>query len=176
MSRGTGRTFDERFALRVPAVVGVLLGGLRRMPPGSALRRRLIRRQVDRAFAAMARSDHELVVLLYEPDAAVWMRSLAGVGFGDSYRGPEGIRALLADFDEAFAEWAWTARAVADGGDRFAVRADFVGVGRSSGARTELQDGGTAVRLSDRGLVVWQEWFAEPGGWGKALEAVGLRE
>jgi hypothetical protein len=32
------------------------------------------------------------------------------------------------------------------------------------------------VTLSARGLIHWQEWFAEQGGWEKALEAVGLRE
>jgi hypothetical protein len=84
--------------------------------------------------------------------------------------------ALYADLDEVFREWRWSIRAIADGGDRIAVRADFVGYGRSSGVEAAVNDGGTAVMLSDRGRVAWQEWFAEQDGWTKALEAVGLRE
>ena len=52
----------------------------------------------------------------------------------------------------------------------------FEGYGRSSGVKTALTGGGTAVKLSHRGLIAWQEWFVEQDGWTKALEAVGLRE
>jgi hypothetical protein len=65
---------------------------------------------------------------------------------------------------------------VVDGGDRIAIRGDFVGYGRSSGVKIDLTDGGTAIRLSARGLVTWQEWFAEQDGWEKTLGAVGLTE
>ncbi len=166
----------DRLLVRLPALMGLAAGGLRHMPPGSPLRRRLIHLQVRRAFAAMARSDVELVVLSYEPDAEVWMRSMSGVGISDSYRGHERIRTLYADLDEAFADWWWTIRGVVDGGDRMALRGDFVGYGRSSGVKTTLSDGGAAVKLSARGLVLWQEWFAEQGGWKKALEAAGLKD
>ena len=98
------------------------------------------------------------------------------MGISDCYRGHHGIRALYADLDDAFEDWRWTIRAVVDGGDRVAVRADFVGHGRGSGAETAVLSGGTAVKLSDRGLGVWQEWFAEQDGWTKALAAVGLSE
>ena len=70
----------------------------------------------------------------------------------------------------------WDVRAIADGGDRIAVQADFVGYGRGSGVQMAVNGGGTAIRLSPRGLVAWQEWSAEQGGSRKALEAVGLSE
>ena len=146
------------------------------MPWDSSLRKRLLGFQVRRGFAAMARSDVEVVLLLYEPDAEVWMKSMSGVGVSDCYHGHEGVRNLYADIDDAFADWWWTLRAIADGGDRIAVRGDFVGYGRNSGVKTDLKDGGTAVKFSARGLIAWQEWFVEPAGWGKALEAVGLSE
>ena len=166
----------DRLLVRAPALARSIAGGLRRVEPGSSLRRRLVNLQVKRVFAAMARSDIEVVLLSYEPDAEVWMRSMAGVGISDCYRGHEGIRALYADLDEVFVDWGWTVRRVVDGGDRLAVRADFAGSGRGSGVETTVNDGGTAARLSARGSVVWQEWFAEQDGWKKALEAVGLRE
>ena len=165
----------DRLLVRAPALAHAMARALIGMQPGSSLRRPLVNLLVQRAFSAMARSDVEVVSLSYEPDAEVWMRSMSGVGMSDCYRGHEGIRILYADLDEVFREWRWSIRAVADGGDRFAVRADFVGNGRSSGVETAVNDGGTALRLSDRGRVAWQEWFAEQDGWTKALEAVGLR-
>src|SRR3954447_12006796 len=166
----------DRLLVRAPALAGSIAGGLQRIQPGSPVRRRLVNLQVKRAFAAMARSDVEVVLLSYEPDAQVWMRTMAGVGMSECYRGHAGIRALYADLDDAFDDWAWTAHGVIDGGDRLAVRADFAGYGRGSGAKTTVTNGGTAVKLSERGSVSWQEWFAERDGWTKALEAVGLRE
>jgi hypothetical protein len=175
MTPANQRSVLDRLLVRVPALATLMAGSIGRIEPGSALRKRLINLQIGRAFAAMARSDVEMVLLSYEPDAEVWMRSMAGVGISDCYRGHEGIRHLYADLDEAFDDWSWTIRAVADGGDRLAVRGDFVGYGRSSGVKTELDNGGTAVRFSPRGLVTWQEWFVEDG-WEKALAAVGLQE
>jgi ketosteroid isomerase-like protein len=177
----TGSSNPERGALdrllvRAPRLSGVMAGRLRRMPSDASFRRRLINLYVKRAFAAMARSDVDVLVLSYEPGAEVWMRSMFGVGISECYRGHEGIRALYADLDEAFDDWSWSIRAVADGGDRLAVRADFVGYGRTSGVKTAVHDGATAVRFSNRGLVVWQEWFVEQGAWTKALESVGLTE
>ena len=166
----------DRLLVRVPALARPIAGALLRLRPGSSLRRRLVNVQVERGFAAMARSDVEVVVLSYDPHAEVWMRSMSGVGISDCYRGHEGIRTLYADLDEAFDDWAWTIRGVADGGDRLALRTDFVGYGRSSGVETAVNDGGTAVKLSARGVIVWQEWFVEQDGWSKALEAVGLTE
>ena len=166
----------DRLLVRVPGLVNWMGAALLRMPPGSALRRRLMSLSIKRGFAAMAHSDLDLVLQRYEPDAEVWMRSMSGVGMSDCYRGHDGIRTLYADLDEVFREWRWSIRAIADGGDRIAVRADFVGYGRSSGVETAVNHGGTAVMLSDRGRVAWQEWFAEQDGWTKALEAAGLSE
>jgi hypothetical protein len=165
----------ERLMVRFPVLAGWAARGIRRVRPGSGLRRRLINGQVKRGFAAMARSDVEVVLLSYEPDAEVWMKSMSGVGISDCYHGHQGIRNLYADLDDAFGDWSWTVRAVADGPDCMVVGGDFVGYGRSSGVKTTLSNGGTAIRFSARGRIVWQEWFVEDG-WEKALAAVGLSE
>ena len=165
----------DRVLVRFPRLARLLAGGVQRSRPASGFRRRLVDRQVQRAFAAMARSDVEVVLQSYEPDAEVWMRDMSGVGLSDCYRGHEGIRDLYADLDDAFGDWWWTMRAVADGGEHMAVGADFVGYGRGSGVKTEVTAGGTAVRFSPRGLVAWQEWFVEDG-WKRALAAAGLSE
>lgn len=170
------RDVFDRLVVRVPALGGLIGRGVARLPPGSTARKRLIALQAKRLAAAMARSDVELLLPSYDPVAEVWMRSMAGVGISDCYRGHEGIRALYADLDDAFHAWSWTIRAVADGGDRMAIRGDFVGYGRGSGVETALTGGGTAVRYSARGLIVWQEWFVGQDGWMQALDAVGLSE
>lgn len=126
----------------------------------------------------MARSDVEVVLLYYEPNVELWMSGMDGVGIGGCYTGHGEMRALYADLDEAWGEWEWTVRKVVDGGRCLAVKADFVAHGRSSGLELNLLDGGTTIRLSDRGKVEWQAWFGEPdgSGWQKALEAGGLSE
>jgi hypothetical protein len=124
----------------------------------------------------MARSDVEATLLIYEPDAEVWHTGMEGVGIGGCYRGHGAIRALFADMDEAWGDWGVTVRALVDLGDRFAVRCDFVGRGRGSGLEISVPNAGTALRLSKRGKVAWQTWFAEADGWQRTLEAVGLEE
>jgi ketosteroid isomerase-like protein len=166
----------DRLLVRFPALSRMIAACTRRARPGSPLRARLLGLQLERAFAAMARSDVDVVLLSYEPDTEVWMREMSGVGVSDCYRGHDGVRKLYADIDEAFDDWSWSIRAVVDGGDRLAVRGDFVGYGRSSGVETAVNDGATAVRFSARGLIVWQEWFVEQDAWQRALAAVGLSE
>src|SRR2546423_5550508 len=111
-----------RLLVRVPALAGVMSRGVRRLRPGSSLRRRLVNQQIKRGFGAMARSDVEVVLLAYEPDAEVWMTGMAGVGISDCYRGYAGIRTPYADLDDALGDWAWTARAIVDGGGRLPSR------------------------------------------------------
>jgi hypothetical protein len=121
----------------------------------------------------MARGDTEAMLVSYEPDAEIWIYGLEGVGIDRFYRGPE-IGTMMGDMDEAFGRWSWTPRELVDGGDRIAIRANFEAHGRLSGVRTTIVDGGTAIKLSRRGKVAWQEWYGEADGWTKALAAVGL--
>src|SRR3954452_10112598 len=100
----------DRLLVRVPVLAGSMAGVVRRVPPGSPLRSRLVNLQVKRAFAAMARSDVEVLLSIYEQDVEVWMKSMSGVGISDCYRVHEAIRALYADLDDAFSDWRWTIR------------------------------------------------------------------
>ncbi len=105
------------------------------------------------------------------------MRGMLGVGVGnDCFRGREGVRALYREIDDAFKPWSWTIDRVVDAGDRLAVRGDFVGYGRGSGAKTELRAGGTMMELSSRGKIARQEWIVEQNGLQRVLEAGGLSE
>ena len=86
--------------LRAPAVGTAISTGTVRLKLGSPLRRGLIYAQVRRGFHAMARSDIDLNVLIYEPDTEVWMHGMDGDGIGGCFRGREGVRALYREIDE----------------------------------------------------------------------------
>ena len=131
---------------------------------------------IQRGFNAVARSDVDLNVLVYEPDTEVWMHGMDGVGVGGCFRGREGVRALYGEIDSAFERWSWTLDRLVDADGRVAVRGDFVGYGRGSGVRTEVKSGGTVMELSSRGKIARQEWFVEQNGWQRVLEAAGLSE
>ncbi len=131
---------------------------------------------IKRGFSAVARSDVDLNVLVYEPDTEVWMHGMLGVGVGGCFRGREGVRALYGEIDSAFEHWSWTIDRLVDADDRVAVRGDFVAYGRGSGVKIELRSGRTVMELSSRGKIARQEWFVEQNGWQRALEAVGASE
>jgi hypothetical protein len=139
------RDLLDSLLLRAPAVGTMFSTGTVRLKPGSPLRRRPILTQLRRGFNAMARSDMDVNVLVYEPDTVVWMHGMLGVGVDDCFRGR-------------------------------AVRGDFVGYGRDSGAKTELISGGTLMELSSRGKIARQEWFVEQNGWQRVIEAMSLPE
>jgi ketosteroid isomerase-like protein len=171
---GEKRDLLDSVVLRAPAVGTALTAGLVRLRPGSPLRRRLMHMAVRRGFSAMARSDVDVNVLLYEPETEVWMHGMETVGVGGCFRGRDGLRALYREIDDAFDRWSWTIDQLVDGGDRLAVRGDFVGYGRGSGVKTELTSGGTVMELSSRGKIARQEWFVEQNGWQRTLEAAGM--
>jgi len=168
------RDLLDRVLAKAPSLSARAVALVNRVPPGSPIRRRLINLSIKRGFDAMARSDLDLILPLFEPDAEAWMRGMAAVGVDDCYRGREGVRRLYADVDEVFSEWKWTIREVMDGGRVYAIRADFDGVGRGSGLRTTLTDAGTVIWSSPSSLIARQDWFVEQGGWKKALAASGL--
>jgi ketosteroid isomerase-like protein len=167
------RDLVDSLLLRAPAVGTAISTATVRLKPGSPLRRRLINTQLKRGFKAMARSDMDVNVLVYEPDTEVWMHGMDGVGVGGCFRGRDGLRALYGEIDDAFERWSWTIDRVVDAGDRIAVRGDFVGHGRGSGVKTELTSGGTLMELSARGKIARQEWFVEQNGWQRVLAAMG---
>jgi ketosteroid isomerase-like protein len=170
------RDLLDWLVLRAPAIGTAISAGTVRLKLGSPLRRRAMQAAIQRGFSAVARSDVDLNVLVYEPDTEVWMHGMDGVGVGGCFRGREGVRALYGEIDSAFERWSWTIDRLVDGGDRVAVRGNFVGYGRGSGVKTEVTSGGTAMELSSRGKITRQEWMVEQDAWQQVLEAARLRE
>src|SRR4051812_46461945 len=152
VSRDTARAMSaekrdllDSLVLRAPAVGTAFTAGLVRLKLGSPLRRRLMSYAVKRGFSAMARSDMDVNVLLYEPDTEVWMHGMNSVGVGGCFRGREGVRALIREIDAAFGPWGWTIDRLVDSGDRLAVRGDSVGYGCGRGGKTAPTSRGTGL-------------------------------
>ena len=77
----------DRLLVRVPALAGLMVRCVRRIQPGSSLRRRLTKLLAKRAFAAMARSDVDVVLLSYEPDALMSSKWCLGLVSSQPLRG-----------------------------------------------------------------------------------------
>jgi ketosteroid isomerase-like protein len=104
-----------------------------RLPLGSKLRKAMLTRAVRVGFAALNRRDMEVLFAAYAPDLEVHGGSSAwsALGFGAVYRGQEGFRRMLADFEEGFESLDVEVLEVIDaGGGAFACRLDFAGVAR----------------------------------------------
>ena len=102
------RDLLDSLVLRAPAVGTAISAATVRLKLGSSLRRRAMQAAIQRGFRAVARSDVDLNVLVYEPDTEVWMHGMDGVGVGGCFRGREGVRRLYGEIDDAFERWSWT--------------------------------------------------------------------
>jgi hypothetical protein len=171
------RTVDEAIFVRAPAVFRALARLTLKLPRGSRLRQALIRRSVLLSMGAWMRRDFEAGLIRYAPDAVI------GPGEGDarlrldleaSYRGPDGVRAFLQGFQDAFGDLTYEPQWIVDlGGDRFVMILHHSLRGRASGASVE-QLSGHHLELRD-GLVVREEIHSAPGhDWASLAQAVGL--
>ena len=84
-------------------------------------------------FAAVNRSDVEVVLLGYEPDTEVRTSGMEATGLRASYRGHDGIREMFAELDDVFSEWGWEVLELVDRGERMAVKINFSTCGRGPG-------------------------------------------
>jgi hypothetical protein len=132
-----GRSFDEQVMLAMPtALLRMLQRGFARLPPGSQLRRRGLKRLTTLGWAAASREDYEVSLLFYERDVEIrndreFARTL---GLAEGYHGHHGFLEVWRDLRQEMAEMCVAPELIIDLGDCFAVRATEAAVGRSSGA------------------------------------------
>jgi hypothetical protein len=65
------RHLDERLLLRFPSLARLLLRGLTWLRPGSAVRRRLLKRMVSRGLEAFSRGDLDPALLVMHPEVDI---------------------------------------------------------------------------------------------------------
>ena len=124
---------------------------------------------ISRGYEAMSRLDSEGLVALCDTDVECHSRITEAEDV--TYRGHDGIRALIANLAEAF-EWVQTeALDVIEGDDRAVVCNRFRARGRGSGAEVE-QHFFQAMRFRD-GKALWWAFYPSKV---EALDAVDMAE
>jgi|SRR5271165_3634305 len=180
-----GRSIEERVMLRLPSpIVRLVIRGVARLPPGSQLRRRMLKRFFARGFEAASREDYAVGLLFYEPDVDLRAPGeVAGaLGLPKHYYGHQGFIDVWRDMKQDMDDFRFEPEQIVDLGDRVALRGVLVGRGRASGVLTR-QTAGFIYHLSPRGLVALQElhWTWENvldalNDHDEALRAAGLEE
>jgi ketosteroid isomerase-like protein len=156
-----GHSIEERVALAMSTfLVRVINAGLARLPPGSDLRRRFLKRTIRRGYEALTRGDYESALLASEPDVElrVWGEARRTLGLAESYHGHQGLRDLLGDMKRDMINLRWEVEQIIDLGDRIAVRYTLVGVGALSGVATRNKLG-NIFWISPRGTVTLQDVY-----------------
>ena len=145
-----------------------------RLPPGSQLRRRWLKRTNALGWAAGSREDYEVPLLLCEPDVEIRMafEGARTVGLAESYHGHQGILAFMRDLRQDMADLRFEPEQVIDLADRLAWRVTVVAVGRSGGVAIR-ETRGNIFYLSRRGLNARHEFYLT---WEDTLAALQRRE
>ena len=167
-----GRHLDERLALAAPGAFRLMRRVVMRSPPGSLVRRRLVKRWAVRGWDAVARGDMEIVLLALYSDyeVNVFGAPLRTLGFAEHYHGHAGMREFMESW---LAEWGsidYKVEHVFDFGDRIAMR--FTGTSRGAASGAEVAATSGVVYYLKNGTVVRQDFYWE---WADCAAALGLR-
>ena len=148
--------------------------GFARLPPGSQLRRRGLKRLAALLWGAASREDYEVPLLFCEPDVEIRNAAEAArtLGMAESYHGHQGILDFFHDLRQDMADFRVEPEQIIDLGDRTAVRGTVVAVGRSGGVAIR-QTRGNIFYNSPRGLVARLEHYLT---WEDALAALARRD
>jgi hypothetical protein len=168
------RSIEERVALAMP--VAIVRGAMRaclRLTPGSPIRRRIFKRTFALGLEGSARGDHAFALLFYEPDVDLRVvgEVAPALGLAERYAGHTGYVQAWRDYTRDMGSLRVVPEELIDLGERVALRAKLVGVGRSSGVET-ARTLGYVCYLSARGLIARQEGYWE---WDQALASLAGR-
>jgi ketosteroid isomerase-like protein len=166
------RTLDERLFNRFQSLFRLFGDLWMRLPPGSWLRRLLLTRLMQRAYAAGNRRDFELLALGLDP-AMEYRAPPEGLApdLDPVMHGREGYIQVWQSWLDAFEDIRFEPEELLDLGDRVLIAAQLKGRGSGSGVTMSQP----VFQLTEfrHGLAVWQEDFNDRA---KALEAAARRE
>jgi hypothetical protein len=166
------RTLDERLFVRFPALYRRLAETWMRLPPGSRLRRLMLRRLVARAAAAVNRRDFEVLFLGLDPGIAYHPAGdQLPPGMDPLSHGHEGYERVWRQMIDSFEDFHAEPVEIVDFGDQLLGTVEYKGHGSGSGVPVNIPLF-QLFRLQ-RGLTVWQKDFSDRS---EALEAAARRE
>ena len=134
------RPLSERAWLRWPGMLPRTTQSVLRLPPGSRVRRAILRRAARAAFEAWHRGDFELVPHVDDPEVETHITQGARtpVGLDAVYYGPEGHCRSMEIWNEAWRKWeAEIEEVIEEGRDRIVVVARIAAEGSASGVKLE---------------------------------------
>jgi ketosteroid isomerase-like protein len=166
-----GRHIEERLALLSPRLTRASVRMLLRLPPGSTVRRRTLKRAARLAWEATARRDYDATLILFERDYEIHLHGMAfgSVGFEPCYRGHEGMRQFNEIWRGSWGEIEYTIVRLYDLGDRVISHVRHDARGLSSGAEASNEFG--AIYHLPRDLIVRQDVYWE---WADCARAAGI--
>ncbi len=134
------RTPDERLVVRFPGLYRRFNDlGMRRLSPGSSLRRRLVARAITRSYAAANRRDFELLLAGIDPNHEYRPSpEMMPPDLGGPTHGHDGYLRMWGYWLDAFEDIRYEPEEVLDFGDRFLVTVRQVGHGSGSGVGLTL--------------------------------------
>jgi SnoaL-like domain len=152
------------------AVVRLVLACTFRLPPGSELRRRLLKRGFARGFEATRRDDYQFALLMYEPEVEHRMfgENARALGLAERYHGHRGFLDMWRDYKKDMDDLHFETEQIIDFGDLIALRASLVGRGRSSSVAT-TRTAGLLYYFSPRGMIARSDVYWT---WEEALAAL----
>jgi len=165
------RSLDEQLRVRSPAIFRRLANAFMRLPPRARLRRLLIARGIQRAYAAGNRRDFDLLLVGMDPGSYEYRPSddLLPPDLETVFYGHEGYLKLWRYWLDAFEDIRWDPEEILDLGDKLLVTTQQRGHGSGSGVAVSKPV--FQLFTLRRGLVARQEDFLDRS---KALEAAGL--
>jgi ketosteroid isomerase-like protein len=100
----SGRTLDQRLALRFPRWTAACAHLIGRLPPSSRLRQAMLWRAARLAAEALNRRDVDAILLVYDPDYEFRpAHEFVESGFMPArYRGPAGYQRFVSDWSEVW--------------------------------------------------------------------------
>src|SRR6478752_7128808 len=114
---GERRSIEERLALAAPrSLIGLVPTGVTRLPPGSAVRRRVLKRAFARGLEGPGRNDLEASLLVYEPDVEVRVFGEVprALGLPANYHGHQGVLDAWSDYKEDMGEFQYDIEEIVD--------------------------------------------------------------
>jgi ketosteroid isomerase-like protein len=131
----------ELIAPRPPLWARRLLGRvLARLPVGSRARRWCLLRMSQITWEALGRSRYDLVLPVWDPAVEWrWDASFVALGWDELYRGHEGVRQSVENWNRNWHEVSFTVREVLDGGDTLLQRVTLSGRGVRSDLPTQME-------------------------------------
>jgi ketosteroid isomerase-like protein len=169
---GQRRTAEERLAIRFPRISLLLAHGFMRLSPRSRLRRLIVTRRIQQAYAAANRRDYESVLSGWDAASEYRpSRDLRPPDLDVAFRGHDGMHQLWRYWRDAFGDIRWEPEEILDFGHKLLVTTQQTGHGRGSGipvSKPVFQ-----LFTLRNGLVLRQEDFLDRSA---ALEAAGLAE